>query len=304
MSLDTETTQTTPAPDNAGTTIPGEGAPAPQPQVGGHDDVETRARAMGWRPKEEFNGPAENWRDAEEFVKRGEEEMPVLRERLRDSTRKVAEMEERLRRVEADSTDKLARVERMSVLALQRQRDSIAASYEAAMREAAGSADVQRYDQLQRDQQQALEGINRQISDAVQPRQNGGLQPLPAPVKQVVDSWVQENPWFERDPMLRSVAETYNHDLMRQYPGMDAAENLKRVKHFVQQKFPEKFGITQRQGSATVEGGARMPSGAGPRVKGWDDLPADVRAIGERQITRDKLFKDKSEFARMYWEQE
>ena len=33
---------------------------------------EGEAREMGWRPKEEWQGEPEKWRDAKEFVERGE----------------------------------------------------------------------------------------------------------------------------------------------------------------------------------------------------------------------------------------
>ena len=84
-----------------GVTVPGESAPPAntggtferQGTDGQHgDDTESRARAMGWVPKDQFRGPAENWRDAGEFVRRGEEELPILRERLRSTTREIERM--------------------------------------------------------------------------------------------------------------------------------------------------------------------------------------------------------------------
>ncbi|MDE2106523.1 MAG: hypothetical protein KGL39_55425, partial [Patescibacteria group bacterium] len=41
--------------------------------------VEERAGAMGWVPQEKFRGDPEKWVDAETFVQRGEQVMPILK---------------------------------------------------------------------------------------------------------------------------------------------------------------------------------------------------------------------------------
>ena len=41
-------------------------------------EVETRALAMGWQPKEQFKGDPSKWRPAEEYVQRGEELLPIV----------------------------------------------------------------------------------------------------------------------------------------------------------------------------------------------------------------------------------
>ena len=47
------------------------------------DEDVARARRMGWIPKDEYGGKPDNWRSAKDFIERGENEMPILRERLR-----------------------------------------------------------------------------------------------------------------------------------------------------------------------------------------------------------------------------
>lgn len=42
-------------------------------------DFEAEAKAMGWTPKDDFKGDDKRWIDAETFVKRGEEMMPILK---------------------------------------------------------------------------------------------------------------------------------------------------------------------------------------------------------------------------------
>lgn len=44
-----------------------------------NEALESEAREMGWRPKEEFDGDEGKWVDAKTFVERGEHIMPILR---------------------------------------------------------------------------------------------------------------------------------------------------------------------------------------------------------------------------------
>ena len=48
--------------------------PAPEQQ-----DFDSEARAQGWVSQEEFRGNEKDWVDAETFVKRGREILPILR---------------------------------------------------------------------------------------------------------------------------------------------------------------------------------------------------------------------------------
>ena len=55
-------------------------------------EVEQAAREMGWRPKEEFRGDTAKWVDAETFVSRGENFIPILRadrEKLRGENAEI-----------------------------------------------------------------------------------------------------------------------------------------------------------------------------------------------------------------------
>src|SRR5882762_9790943 len=43
------------------------------------NEIEVKARKMGWLPKEQFRGSADKWVDAERYVSRGEEFIPFLK---------------------------------------------------------------------------------------------------------------------------------------------------------------------------------------------------------------------------------
>lgn len=293
---------------NQGTVIPGEAAlvaPPPvetAPPIGTEgietpppaaaDDTEARARAQGWVPKEEFRGPAENWRDAAAFVKRGEEELPIMRERVRAMERKL---------VEKDT--QFTALERMTQVALQRQREQIEASYNAAIREAAGIGDIQRFDQLSTDKVQAVQRFDQHINEQVhQARQQAPQQQNPE-----LASWMQQNPWFERDPALQHAVIGEARALEMQYPGMAVMDTIRAAEQAVKRRYADKFGPvtqpSQQPRMQAFEGGSRVAGGGGPRQRGAGDLPAEARRAGERFV-KEGIFKDLNAYAKDYFAQE
>ena len=58
------------------------------PEVNQH---ESEARSQGWVPQEEFRGKEDDWVDAETFVRRGKEIMPILRKNNEKLLKELAE---------------------------------------------------------------------------------------------------------------------------------------------------------------------------------------------------------------------
>lgn len=295
---------------NDGVSIEGERTPAPQQTTvePSHDggDIESKARNQGWVPQEEWRGDPEKWRPADEFVKRGEELLPVALERSRAAERKAQELEARLAAKERESEEKLARLERMSTTALQRQREQLENAYKHAMREAVTSGDTQRFDQLDRDRNLAISDFDKQVHEQVNPQRQPGQPPqLPPDVERQVSTWVQQNEWFNRDPELNQVAQIHHQRLLRDKPGLSIAENLAETAKYVRGRYPDKFGSSERQIIAPMVegGGGRMAATASPKSKSANDLPADVRSVGERYV-KQGLFKDLNEYAREYFAQD
>ena len=289
---------------NTGTEIPGESAP--QTETRDTSDVETRARAQGWVPKEEFRGPAEKWRDAESFVKRGEEELPILRERARTMERKLADLETKLSRQDQEYKGNLTNLERMTGLALTRQREQIVGSYEAAMREAASTGDITRYDQLRRDMGESVQRFDHQYRTVRDERPQPQAQQTPPDVQTAVSEFRSRNAWFESDPALNMEAQAIHIALNRDRPEMSIQDNLTEVERVIKSRYPQRFGIAQPKPTAPVNA---VESGASGRVassmsrgKGAADLPGDARAQGEKFVNQG-LFKELSEYAREYFAQ-
>lgn len=283
---------------NVGTIIPGE-MPAVD-EAPQNNEVEDRARAMGWRPQDEYKGDPSKWRSAEDFVQRGESELPILRENLRRTTSEITTLRERLAKTEGNAQANFQRLEKMTEVALARQRQTLEAQYAAAMRDAAASGDLQRYDQLQEGQARAIAEFDRTAQPAAAPVQEQPQQKQPDPYQQqTIQTWTQRNAWFEQDMEMRYAATAYSNQIASKTPGMTLEENLAATEQYMRKRYSDKF---PQQGNSGVEGaGSRMPASA-PRGRGAADLPPEARQAAEKMI-RDGLFKDMNDYAKEYFTQ-
>ena len=108
------------------------------------EDIEKQARTMGWVPKDEFKGDESRWKSAEDFVKDGEEILPILRERTKNLSIKFDEVSQKLTRTEA-ALQKLAEHHKKTA---QREYDKAVADLKNQQRQAVADNDVQTYDQI------------------------------------------------------------------------------------------------------------------------------------------------------------
>lgn len=281
------------------TEIPGEGQLAHQ-EAPERSEAETRARAMGWVDKDSFRGPAEKWVDADEFVRIGEQELPVLRERNRAMERRYTDLETRLQKQEREFQERVQRQENLSRIALAQQRATLANQYEAAKLNAVEMGDTTRYQQLNRDQQQAIQNFDEQYHKAAEPPQSQRQSGPPPDVQAKVDAFVVENPWFATDAGLNQYAQTVHMHLQRTQPNLTIEQNFAEVAKQVKERFPEKFGRSGSGGPAAVEGGSSMSSGGGRRTRGYADLPAEAKRDVD-EFVKAGAFKSRDDGAKAYW---
>lgn len=303
-----------PAPPATATSIPPE--------------MEQKARDMGWVPQHEWRGDPAVWRPANEYVRRGEEVLPIVRSNLERERKKVHDLEAQLADMptrikgdlEKEYSERFRRLEGMSRAALDKQRERLWADFEAQKRKAVADANTEEFDRLTREQHEAMVGFQPEREFEAPAAAPAAATPAAAPMPPAVKDWVAANEWFNRDSELTALATAHHGKLLSDMPGLTLQENLARVTDYVKKRFPDKFGITQTNGAAPhapqVEGGGRQPGSATPREKGWSDIPADDRRIAETQIeyflpvgmevskaSPEDMKKARSTYAREYWKQ-
>ena len=265
--------------------------------------IERRARDLGWVPEAEWHGdpPKGGFRSAEEFIKRGEEVLPIVNKRLERELRQEREARERDKK---DFADRVERLDKMSRMALQQQRSKIVEEFEAKQDVAAESGDVERVRALRKEQRETLAEFDKNAADDEPPKKKDDDK-LPSHIKTAVQDWVAENSWFTSDDEMNAVANRHHERLLKEQPGLSITENLAKVREYVARRYPEKFGksndaedeadTTARRNGSRVEGGARIAGGGGGSL--WAKLPADAKAQADKFIKEDGLFLEKGETA-------
>jgi hypothetical protein len=251
-------------------------------------DVETQARNLGWSPKEQFKGKPENWVDAETYVNRGEQIMPILRRNNEKLTGELNGTKGELAKLQAALAASQTAIEELknfnSAMARDRAKDTKKELIDG-ITEARTAGDVAREVQLQ-DQ---LNETNAAIREAEKKPEvvtppTPPVDPGLAAAKAAFDSWKSDNPWYESDPIKQSIADGFAKKLRK-----DGNELTGRAFFDEVGKQVEAYTASTRRPPDRVEGGGRgtgTGGGASPAGQSYADLPPEAKAACEKCVSR------------------
>ena len=242
-------------------------------------DTEAKARRMGWVPKEEFRGDHARWVDAEAFVRRGDEEVPIMRERM-------AALHKRLETTDAELRRMVRETRGLSEAAYQKAREDLKAE----QLRAVSNADPDAYSAA--DARLSKLDAARKVEPDPEPQQT----PDPA-----FAAWRSRNRWYDTDPRLQNVAVGLYSAISQEW-GRDAntldEDRLAAVEAEVKKLYPDRFPASNGNGPAqvkrpngvsAVEGGGIASRKVG---KTYADLPADAKAACDRFVNQKLLTKE------------
>ncbi len=274
-------------------------------QTQGSPDVEKQARDMGWKPEGEWKGdpPRNGFLSAEDYVKRGEEVLPIVRTQLKRSEAERAELKDTVAQMKREHGETIKRLERMSGVALQQQRTQLESQYAARKEAAVEVGDKDAYRQVVKEEKEAIATMDERLAEPEEDKKAKAGADMPASVKQTLDEWTADNRWFDANDEMKSWAVGYHGKLLKDKPGMTLRENLEMVSQRARKLFPDAFGESTDDGAgdddpprrrvSAVEGGSRSPSGNGRSMT--SKLPADAKAQATKFIREDGLFLEKGE---------
>jgi len=273
-------------------------------------DAEAEAMKLGWAPREKWRGRAEEFVEADEFLRRGREILPIVRSQVDQTRAENEKLKAELAQTRTEFDRRVKTTEKMTQRLLDQQRAQMVSEFDAQKRDAVAKGDTAAYDRAARNEQTALAKAADETKAAAQeaaPVQPQAQQPPPE-----VQAWVKRNDWFFKDRSLALEAEGLHIAMLQAEPGVSLADNLERVTETLKQRYPAKFGVTAQPASAirhsAVEGGSSSARGAASsRERGWKELPSDARATCEGLIASGRLkgdpAKTKESYAKTYWEE-
>jgi hypothetical protein len=231
-------------------------------------DFDTEARAHGWKPQDEFQGDPAKWTDAETFVKRADEIMPLMREQNKDLRRKISEMERTVKKLA--KSEQAAHKERLEALQTQRLE-----AFDSGDREAFVAAD-KKADELRKDMGDAAPALN-------------GEDPA-----EELDTFREANPWFDKanlasasetDVEARLFADRTADKWVRQglHNEIPPSEFYKRLAEAVNDKYPAlKVRAIRPKPASDVTPNTRSVPRSG--AKTGASLPPEAKETAERYV--------------------
>ena len=240
--------------------------------------IEQDAREIGWRPKEEFRGDPSKWVDAETFVTRGENFIPILRadrEKLRGENNEIRAALTETQTLLKASQEAIAELKKYHTEDTARQVERVRREIVEQLKEARADNDVEGELKLQRE-------LNKLETAQAAPEP---AKPAPAaapaasaPVDPDFQAWSTENPWFATKPRLRMLAVGIAEEVKASEPSLKGKAFFERIS----EEMAQYLGPQEGRGTDKVAGGGRPSGGSsggpGRRAKTYADLPADARA--------------------------
>ena len=174
--------------------------------------VEEKARSMGWRPQEEWEGEPEEWIDAKEYVGRKPlfDHMATLKRELKENQKALKALQTHHEKVREAEYNR-------ALLALKAEK-------KAALEEGDSDKLVEVDDKITDLKAQALaqEQVQRQSSNTVHP---------------AFVAWVERNTWYAQNPELRQKADEIGLGHANMHPDKSPDEVLEYVEREIKKMF-------------------------------------------------------------------
>lgn len=257
--------------------------------------MQVEGRHMGWVPLKEFKGDPKKWIDAERFVERGKNEIPLLRENLDRALRKIGEFQDTAKEFGEYHRKTLE----MQKSKFTREINKLSKKQE----EAVEAGDVETYRSL-RDDIAEIEK-EKAVLEVKQEQKSSPNIPMD------VSDWLKENPWYGEDPELAVFANGLEGHVANARPDLAARgvrAVLDEVTNRIKSRFPDKFENPNRKIPPKVEGtgnenssGGKLKSKLGPHM--IKDSKERSAAITEAQsFVKKGYLKDEEQYWKNYFE--
>ena len=256
--------------------------------MAGEQTVEERAREDGWKPKDEYTGDAARWVDAETYVKRGEEILPILKANDSKHRTEISGL-----RVEVMGLKEQLKASQESIEALKEFNSEAArAAAKAERRELIAAVEVARKEGNVEEAvklSEQLEEHNDAIRTAEAPAKAEPAKTnssAPAAESPAFAAWKAANPWYGTDTTKSDLAIAVSMRLRREAATKDLGEVpfLQRVTEEVEKILG---GNVARRGESKTESGRPSAGGGGSSAsRSYGDLPREAQEACDRFAKR------------------
>ena len=254
------------------------------------DDVVREAKSQGWIPKEYYKGKDEDWVDAETFVKRGREILPILRKNNEHLLKDLQQTKEQLKEFR-EAAEEFKKFQKESYERKVADYEQQIKAIRAERAQAISDGDGQKVDALDDALDAAKEGV-REAKEAAKEAVKATPPTTATPtLEPALQAWLGKNEWFGKDKRLTGMANGIGESLRLEHPELKGQELLDKLDEALAEELPHKFG---KKGSpaSRVESGSGRQGRSGSSARSYDNLPADAKAACDKFVKQKLMTKD------------
>jgi hypothetical protein len=269
------------------------------------NDIEVKAKELGWAPKEDFKGDPEKWVDAETFVRRGEEIMPLLKANNRKLSQEVAGLKQKLEKTETllvSATESIEALKEFNTEIRLERAKSQDKELSEAIKEAREAEDEDKLEELREQRSEVRKAIKEaEAAPKVKEPKGEAKPPAEEPDPEFVE-WAKENDWFMKDKRRTALALAIGQELKEKDPDLKGKKFLDAVTEEVDKT----LGGGEQPRQSKVEGSGRggEGGGGGSGKRTFSDLPEEAKAacerLGERLVGEGRAYKTKKDWRDNY----
>jgi len=250
---------------------------------------ESEARAQGWVAKEEFRGSEDDWVDAETFVRRGKEIMPILRknnEKLLKELGEAKKAAEEAREAAKEFREFQKQQFERKTKELESQLEQLKQAKRDAITQGDGDRAMAIDDAMDDLKEQRIEA-KEELKAAEEAKEVPQVTADP-----VLNAWMDKNDWFGKDTRMTGVANGLGVELRRENPGLNGQAFLDKLDAELQEMFPEKYGKkrTPNPMEGSPNGTARPTVSSGK--KSYGNLPPEAKAACDKFVKQGLMTKE------------
>ena len=262
-------------------------APQEAPEA---SQFEPEARAQGWVAAEEFRGSESDWVDAETFVRRGKEIMPILRknnEKLLKELGEARKIAEEARESAKEFREYQKQQFEKKTKDLEGQLEQLKQAKRDAITQGDGDRAIAIDDAMDDLKEQRLEA--KEDLKAAEEKTKEVPQFTQDPV---LNNWMEKNDWFGKDSRMTNIANGVGVTLRQEDPSLTGQPFLDKLDAELQEMFPEKFGKkrTPNPMEGSPNGTARPSVSSGKKT--YNNLPPEAKAACDKFVKQGLMTKE------------
>lgn len=263
--------------------------------AGPSEEVLREATSQGWVPKEKFNRDEREWVDAETFVKRGREILPILRKNNEHLVKDLEAAKKQLNEFR-ETAEEFKKFQKQAHERQVAEYEKTIADLKASKAQAISDGDGIKAAQLDDQLDEAKEVLSEaKIAAKEAAKETPPADETPAnKVDPSLELWLKNNTWFGTERRLTGIANGIAEQLRLERPNLKGQEFLEELDKILVEEMPDKFGkkVSSRAGAVESGAGRTGRQSGSANAKSYENLPSDAKAACDRYVKQKLMTKE------------